>query len=91
MRRKVIYPLDMDGGCGKLHKQYIAASGHSAFAATTIHYDIGPGHVCGASLNAGSKKAAEAQAMARCTAGIKKFKSAGEQPIVGPCFIHMSK
>ena len=91
VRRKVMYMRDMTGGCSGLHKKYIAASGHSAFAATTIHYWVGPAHVCGASFNAGSQKAAEQKAMASCQAALKKYKGAGEQQIVGPCYVHMSK
>ena len=91
VRQKVMYTKSMSGGCAGIHKQYIAASGHSAFAATTIHYWVGPGHVCGISINAGSQKVAESRAMASCEGALKKYKGAGEQQIVGPCFIHMSK
>ena len=91
VRRKVMYMNNVSGGCASIFKRYIAASGHSAFAATTIHYWVGPGHVCGISINAGSQKAAEQRAMASCQAALKKYKGAGEQKMVGPCYVHMSK
>ncbi len=89
--RKVMYMNNVSGGCASLYRRYINASGHSAFAATTIHYGVGPGHVCGISVNAGSQKTAEKRAMASCEAARKKYKGAGEQKIVSSCLVHMSK
>lgn len=90
VRRKVLYTREMSGGCGKLYEQYVAASGHSAFASTPIDYFYGSS-VCAASVNAGSTKVAEERAMASCRSGAKKYKSAGETGVSGACEIFMSK
>ncbi|MCR5855571.1 hypothetical protein [Mesorhizobium sp. J428] len=71
-------------------QQYVAASGHSAFASTPIDYFYGSS-VCATALNAASAKAAEERAMASCRAGAKKYKSAGEIGVSGACQIFMSK
>ncbi len=90
VRRRVLYTREMSGGCGKMYKQYVAASGHSAFASTPIDYFYGSS-VCATALNAPSAKAAEERAMASCRAGAKKYKSAGEIGVSGACEIFMSK
>lgn len=90
VRRKVMFNASMTGGCGGMHKRYIAASGHSAFASTPINYFYGT-NICAVGLNAPSTKAAEDRALASCRAGLKKYKSAGEQGPKGPCLIFMSK
>jgi len=90
VRRRVLYTREMSGGCGKMYKQYVAASGHSAFASTPIDYFYGSS-VCAAAFNAPSAKAAEERAMASCRSGAKKYKSAGEIGVSGACEIFMSK
>lgn len=92
VRRKVLYAREIGGGdgCSRLYKQYVAASGHSAFASTPVDYFYGSS-VCASSLNAPSTKAAEERAMVSCRAGAKKYKSAGEIGVSGACEIFMSK
>jgi len=92
VRRKVLYTSETGGGdgCSRLYRQYVAASGHSAFASTPVDYFYGSS-VCASSLNAPSTKAAEERAMASCRAGAKKYKSAGEIGVSGACEIFMSK
>lgn len=38
VKRKLMFLADWQGGCGAMYKRYVAASGHSAFAATTVDY-----------------------------------------------------
>lgn len=87
VKRKLMFLSDWQGGCGAIYKRYVAASGHSAFVATTVDYFSGSGFVCGAGYNAGSQGKAEAQAMAQCKEARKRYKV--EQ--IGPCVVYASK
>lgn len=87
VKRKLMFLADWRGGCGAMYKRYVAASGHSAFAATTVDYFGGSGFVCGAGYNSGSQGRAEAVAMAQCNQARKRYKV--EQ--IGPCAIYASK
>jgi hypothetical protein len=61
------------GPCHKIWKQYVAASGHSSYA-TTPYSRMSEAIICGGSINAGSKAAAETKALAQCNAGLKRWK-----------------
>ncbi|PDQ17296.1 hypothetical protein CN311_30795, partial [Mesorhizobium sanjuanii] len=67
VRFPVTIPTGTTGGCGKAYAAYVAASGHSAFAATPIAWSV-EYFVCGVKLNASSQKAAEDLAMKSCQA-----------------------
>lgn len=73
VRRKMMFTTMMTGGCGKMWQRYVAASGHSAYAVTPSAYV--ESFICGAAFNAGSKQAAERQALEQCRAGLKRYKS----------------
>jgi hypothetical protein len=75
-----------DGGCGKMYKRYVAAGGHSAFAATASGWAI-EFSICGMALNAGSKAQAEKRAMETCDRGRKKYKV----ETIGRCEVYASK
>lgn len=64
-------PINAEGPCVKGYKDYVAASGHSAYTSTRIG---GPYFICGLALNAASQKSAEERAMANCIYSTKKFK-----------------
>ncbi|MFH1795173.1 MAG: hypothetical protein ABIK36_16450 [Pseudomonadota bacterium] len=87
VKRKLMFLADWEGGCGAMYKRYVAASGHSAFAATTVDYFGGGGFVCGAGYNAGSQGKAEAVAMAQCKEARQRYKV--EQ--IGSCVVYASK
>ena len=87
VKRKLMFLADWQGGCGAMYKRYVAASGHSAFAATTVDYFSGSGFVCGAGYNAGSQGKAEAVAMAQCKEARQRYKV--EQ--IGSCVVYASK
>jgi hypothetical protein len=74
------------GGCNKAWSQYVAASGHSAYA-TTPYDRMAEAIICGSSINAGSKAAAETNALAQCNAGLKRWKMS----VVRKCGISASK
>lgn len=85
-RSNVYFPQWSEGGCQGAYKAYVAATGHSAYAATMS----GPGiynFVCGARLNLGSQAAAEKAAVASCEAGRKKYKA----KFIGTCKVVASK
>lgn len=88
VRRKIMFPAGWEGGCQGVYKRYVAASGHSAFAATTIDYFYGGSFVCGAGINGPTQAEAERRALAQCDAGRKKYK--GTRPS-GRCTIYASK
>lgn len=73
VRRKIMFPTMMTGGCGNMWQRYVAAAGHSAYAATP---SVGiEAFICGAVFNAGSKQAAERRALEQCQAGLKRYKT----------------
>lgn len=88
VRRKVIFGKWGKNDCREYHKRYIAASGHSAYASTPMHYR-GETSVCGANYNSGSKSQAEQRALEACQRGIKKFKL--RFGVEGRCEIMASK
>lgn len=88
VKRKIMFTGFTQGGCKGLYKRYVAASGHSAYAATTVDYFAGGAYVCAAGLNAGSQAEAERRAMAECKRSREKYKTA--QPS-GPCVVYASK
>lgn len=75
------------GDCAKAVREYIAASGHSAYAQTAWNYSIDRGGICSSALNRKSKAEAEAMALAGCEQGTKKWKYAYS----GKCVIAASK
>lgn len=72
-KRFPIAVMGSEGGCPKAYKDYVAASGHSAYASTVIAR-MTEFYVCGTRLNAPSQKIAEQQALRNCEAGLKKYK-----------------
>jgi hypothetical protein len=73
-RFAVNFPPGSTGGCLKTYRDYVAASGHSAYA-TTFYSRVEDLYViCGAKMNAPTQKAAEDGALRSCQAGIKKWK-----------------
>ncbi len=70
----VNFPPGSTGGCQKAYRNYVAASGHSAYA-TTFYSRVDDLYViCGTKVNAPTQKAAEDSALRSCQAGIKKWK-----------------
>jgi hypothetical protein len=88
VKRKILFTGFTQGGCKGLYERYVAASGHSAYAATTVDYFAGGAYVCAAGLNAGSQAEAERRAVAQCKLSREKYKTA--QPS-GPCVVYASK
>ncbi|UDL91523.1 hypothetical protein LGH82_09935 [Mesorhizobium sp. PAMC28654] len=86
VRYPITIPTGTTGGCGKAYAAYVAASGHSAFAATPIVPAI-EYFICGAKLNAPSQKAAEDLALKSCQASKSKYKVT----VAGACSISASK
>ena len=86
VRYPVTIPWGTTGGCGKMYARYIAAPGHSAFAATPIVPQT-EYFICGAQLNASSQKAAEDLALKSCQASKSKYKVT----VAGACSIAASK
>ncbi|WP_217576012.1 hypothetical protein [Mesorhizobium sp. GbtcB19] len=86
VRYPVTIPWGTTGGCGKAYAAYIAASGHSAFAATPIVPQT-EYFICGAKLNAPSQKAAEDLALKSCQASKSKYKVT----VAGDCSLAASK
>jgi hypothetical protein len=74
------------GPCRKAWEQYVAASGHSAYA-TTPYSRMVEAIICGSHINASSKVAAETNALANCNAGLKRWK----MNVVRSCAIAASK
>jgi hypothetical protein len=86
------FPISLTGGpkdgCSKGYKDYIAASGHSAFALTSTFAQFEAWYVfCGVQINAPSQKIAEERAMNGCKSLQKRYKV----KIVGICRIGASK
>lgn len=73
VKHRVMFTMDMVGGCAKMWQRYVAASGHSAFAVTPTS-PTSEGFICGANFNAGSQAAAEKTALGQCNAGLKRWK-----------------
>jgi hypothetical protein len=90
-RRGQVLPGSARGSCGKAWKDYVAASGHSAYASTRyagLYVRNGSEAIfCGMYANASSQKAAEQRALANCNAGKKKYKMRS----TGPCEVVASK
>ncbi|MEX3009965.1 hypothetical protein [Hoeflea sp. TYP-13] len=77
------------GGCNKAVSDYVAASGHSAYASTDLTAAAYNEKIviCGAALNARTVEQAEAAALKQCQNGTRKWSSAYS----GKCEIHASK
>lgn len=75
-----------EGACGKAYKDYVAASGHSAYAQTPIGYRV-EAFFCGGALNAPTQKEAEKRALANCNATFTKYKL----KTTGKCTVYASK
>ncbi len=88
VKRRIMFTGFTQGGCKGLYQRYVAASGHSAYSATTIDYFYGGAFICAAGLNAGSQAEAERRAVAECKRSREKYKTA--QPS-GPCVVYASK
>ncbi|RWD63732.1 MAG: hypothetical protein E5V89_13395 [Mesorhizobium sp.] len=86
VRYPITIPTGTVGGCGKAYAAYIAAPGHSAFAATPI-VPATEYFICGGWINASSQKAAEEQALKSCQASKSKYKVT----VAGACSIAASK
>ena len=82
----VRFPSGMKGPCQKLYKDYIAASGHSAYAQTPLSY-MAQAMFCGRAYNAPSQKEAEKRALADCNSVGTKYKLR----VAGGCEIYVSK
>lgn len=78
-----------DDPCGKMYKAYVAAPGHSAFAATAYVWGA-ESVLCVYAVNAPSKKTAEDAALSKCNAGFKHYKDLRREA-VGKCEIYASK
>lgn len=85
-RYAVQFPSGMKGPCQKLYKDYIAASGHSAYAQTPLSY-MAQAMFCGRAYNAPSQKEAEKRALADCNSVGTKYKLR----VAGGCEIYVSK
>ncbi|TIM04861.1 MAG: hypothetical protein E5Y74_34495, partial [Mesorhizobium sp.] len=85
VRYPVTIPIGTTGGCGKAYAAYLAAAGHSAFAATPI-VPATEYFVCGVKLNASSQKAAAELALKSCQASKSKYKVT----VAGACSIAAS-
>ncbi|WP_192249231.1 hypothetical protein [Mesorhizobium silamurunense] len=86
VRYPITIPTGTVGGCGKAYAAYVAAAGHSAFAATPI-VPATEYFICGAWLNAPSQRAAEERALKSCQASKGKYKVT----VAGACSIAASK
>lgn len=82
-----LLPSKATDPCTKAYRDYVAASGHSAYA-TTAFVRVRDGYVlCGAHYNARTQKAAEDLAMKSCQATRARYKVAA----AGYCQIAASK
>lgn len=88
VKRRIMFTGFTQGGCKGLYQRYVAASGHSAYSATTIDYFYGGAFICAAGLNAGSQAEAERRAVAECKRSREKYKTALPS---GPCVVYASK
>ncbi|KRB32000.1 MULTISPECIES: hypothetical protein [Mesorhizobium] len=86
VRYPINIPVGTTGGCGKIYGAYLAAAGHSAFAATPI-VPASEYFICGVKLNAPSQKAAEELALKSCQASKSKYKVT----VAGACSLAASK
>lgn len=86
VRYPMTIPSGTIGGCGKAYAAYVAAPGHSAFAATPIARTV-EYFICGVKVNAPSQKAAEDLALKSCQTTKSKYK----MPLGGNCSIAASK
>lgn len=73
------------GPCQQAYKDYVAASGHSAYAQT--HRAETEAFFCGRSYNAPTQKAAEERALADCNSVFTKYKV----KTAGRCTVYASK
>jgi hypothetical protein len=86
VKRKHVFDNLEYGPCKNGYRQYVAASGHSAYASSPSGFG-NEVYVCSWRLNFATKAKAEAAAMADCKAGVKKWKD----EVFGPCEIIASK
>ncbi len=73
--------------CGKAVDEYIAASGHSAYASTPMWGFGATGFICSYALNRRTTAEAETLALRGCENGTKKWKHLTKNK----CTIHASK
>ncbi|MEP3200725.1 MAG: peptidoglycan-binding protein [Rhizobiaceae bacterium] len=83
-RGKVRGSIPKRGGCAKVFGQYVAASGHSAYAQSVVvsQARYNQSYVCGLGLNRKNVAAAERAAIASCLRGTKKYKSTRKSCII---------
>lgn len=86
VRRRHIFDNLEYGSCRNGWKQYVAASGHSAYASSPSGFG-NEAYVCSWRLNFKSKAQAEEAAMKDCKAGLKQYK----HEVFGPCEVIASK
>ena len=88
VRRKPFFPMSdvTTGGCRSLWKEYVGASGHSAYASTLDAWPV-EAVICGGVINSSSKRSAESQALTQCNAGLKYYK----MKVMRKCQISASK
>lgn len=84
-RRHIFHNLET-GPCKDGYKQYVAASGHSAYASSPSGFG-NEAYLCSWRLNLASKAKAEEAAMNDCKAGVKRHKG----QVFGPCEVIASK
>jgi hypothetical protein len=80
------FPTGVKGPCQKAYKDYVAASGHSAYAQTPFSWGV-EAFFCGRAYNAPSQEAAEKHALENCNSVFKLYKV----KTVGSCQIYASK
>jgi hypothetical protein len=86
VKRRHIFDNLEYGPCKNGYRQYVAASGHSAYASSPSGFG-NEAYVCSWRVNLATKAKAEAAAMADCQAGLRKYKG----DVFGPCGIVASK
>jgi len=85
-RYPVRFPSGTTGNCPKTYKDYIAASGHSAYAQTPVDPMV-DGFFCGLYYDARTKEEAEEGALKLCRELQKRYKFT----VIKRCEIYASK
>ena len=92
VKRKILFHSTTEGECQPQYRKYVAASGHSAYAATALDHFYGGFFACAAFLNAPSKAEAERRAVELCKSVITQTKAHNKSAaFLGPCLVHASK
>lgn len=92
VKRKVLITSDTEGGCAAVYRRYVAAGGHSAYAATPTDYFYGGEFVCGVAYSVGSQAEAERRALAQCKSTVAHYKAKNKSiKISGACEVYASK